>query len=238
MLILAHRGASRDAPENTLRAFTEAVRQGADGVELDVQVCASGEVVVCHDPSLERLAGVDWEIRGTPWWKLRTLDVGSRLGFGPERIPLFAEVLELLPPAMLINVELKCETVDDHGLTGRALAVIRDLRAEERVLVSSFNPLCLFRLAALAPNVRRGYLLDPARSFALHGRALAPLVASHSIHPHFSQITEARARTWHAGGYRLAVWTVDEPAEARRLRALGVEYLITNRPALMRAALQ
>jgi len=71
VLLLAHRGASADAPENTIAAFEEAVRQGADGVELDVQVCSTGEVVVCHDERLTRLAGLDWELGATPWWKLR-----------------------------------------------------------------------------------------------------------------------------------------------------------------------
>lgn len=65
MLLLAHRGASADAPENTLAAFQEAVAQGADGVELDAMVCGSGEVVVCHDETLERLAGLPWEVRTT-----------------------------------------------------------------------------------------------------------------------------------------------------------------------------
>ena len=66
MLLLAHRGASADAPENTLTAFAEAARQGADGVELDVMLCASGELVVCHDEKLDRLAGLPWRVQATP----------------------------------------------------------------------------------------------------------------------------------------------------------------------------
>ncbi len=238
MLILAHRGASHDAPENTLEAFGEAVTQGADGVELDVQLCASGEVVVCHDETLERLARVPWSLARTPWPRLRTLDVGSPLGFSQARIPLLEEVLALLPPSMRVNVELKCETVDDGGLTRRTVEVIRACRAEGRVLISSFNPLCLWRLMALEPHWPRGYLLDPDRSFALHGVLLAPLVSGHSVHPYWGQTTKARARAWQAAGRKLAVWTVDDPAQARRLRALGVDYLITNRPAFIREALQ
>src|SRR5688500_1633697 len=107
MLLLAHRGASKDAPENTLEAFEEGVRQGADGVELDAMVCGSGEVVVCHDERLNRLARRDLEVRTTAYWKLRTLDVGSPLGFKPARIPLLAEVLRSLPAHFLINIELK-----------------------------------------------------------------------------------------------------------------------------------
>lgn len=237
MQILAHRGASRDAPENTLRAFEEAVLQRADGVELDVQVCSSGEVVVCHDERLDRLAGVPWEVQRTPWWKLRGLDVATRLGFKTsQRIPLLEEVLEVLPPEMLVNVELKCERVDDYGLTARTVEVIRRCAATERVVVSSFNPLCLARLAALAPGLRRGYLIDPDRSFLLHGAILAPLVSRFSVHPYFGACSSARVARWRAAGYSVAVWTVDQPAEATRLRSLGVEYLITNRPGFIRSA--
>src|SRR5215218_4377780 len=124
MLLLAHRGASADARENTLDAFAEAVRQGADGVELDAMVCGSGEVVVCHDEHLHRLAGLPWEVRRTPYWKLRGADVGSRLGFAPARIPLLTEVLELLPERMLVNIELKCERVEDDGLSVKVARLV------------------------------------------------------------------------------------------------------------------
>jgi glycerophosphoryl diester phosphodiesterase len=236
--ILAHRGASADAPENTLAAFREAVAQGADGVELDVRLCASGEVVVCHDPTLERLAGLPWKVRFTSWRKLRRADVGTRLGFAAEGIPLLGDALALLPPRMLVNVELKCEAVDDGGLTARTLDVIRSAGAEARVLVSSFNAICLVRLAALAPGLRRGYLVDPDNSFLVHGALIPPWACNFSVHPHHGAATAARVRRWKDGGYRVAAWTVDEPSEARRLDALGVDYLITNRPAQMRQALR
>src|SRR5256885_17273180 len=116
MRILAHRGASADFPENTLEAFEGAVMQKADGVELDVMRCSSGELVVCHDEKLDRLAGLGWWVHATPWWKLQKADVGSCLGFKPARIPLLEEVFEALPERMLVNVELKCETADDRGL--------------------------------------------------------------------------------------------------------------------------
>src|SRR5690242_3618303 len=116
MLLFAHRGASADAPENTLDAFREAVAQGADGVELDVRVCGSGEVVVCHDEDLLRLAGIDWRVSRTPYRKLKRLDVGSPLGFAKAHVPLLEAVLEALPPSLQVNVELKGEEADDHGL--------------------------------------------------------------------------------------------------------------------------
>jgi glycerophosphoryl diester phosphodiesterase len=238
VLLLGHRGASADAPENTLEAFTEAARQRADGVELDAMLCGTGEVVVCHDERLDRLAGLDWEVSRTPWWKLKQADVGSKGGRPVAHIPLLEDVLAALPKQMLVNVELKCETLDDGGLTARTAQVIARAGAAERVLVSSFNAPCLWRLGSIAPALRRGYLIDPDRSFLLHGDLLARLVSTHSVHPSWGDCTEARARRWRRAGFQLAVWTVDEESEARRLQGLGVEYLITNRPGALRKELE
>jgi glycerophosphoryl diester phosphodiesterase len=238
MLLLAHRGASADAPENTLAAFQEAVAQGADGVELDAMVCGSGEVVVCHDERLERLARLPWEVRTTAWWKLQRADVGSPLGFAPARIPLLEEVLELLPAHFLINIELKCDHADDGGLSRKVAELVTRRGLEERVVISSFNPLCLFRVAAAAPSLRRGFLIDPDKSWASQAYLVSPLVSSHSVHPYHAACTPERVEAWKRKGLRVAVWTVDEPERARALEAMGVSYLITNRPRLLREALR
>lgn len=235
--ILAHRGASADFPENTLEAFEGAVAQGADGVELDVMRCSTGELVVCHDEKLDRLAGREWWVHATPWWKLQQADVGSSLGFAPARIPRLEEVFEALPEELLVNVELKCETVDDLGLTECVGALIEERRLHERVLVSSFNPLCLMRLGARFPNIRRGQLIDPDKSWLMQ-QLWAPFTARDSTHPYFRQVTAERVDAWHAKGQKVAVWTVDDAHEAQRLRELGVDYLITNRPAQLRNALE
>lgn len=238
MLILAHRGASADAPENTLPAFQEAVTQGADGVELDAMVCGSGEVVVCHDERLNRLAGSDLCVRDTPLWKLQTLDVGSRLGFAPARIPLLEEVVEALPDHFLINIELKCDTVEDGGLAQKVGELVVRRGLEGRVVVSSLNPLCLIRLAASHGALRRGFLIDPDKPFFFQDAVLTRLTSNFSVHPCAEACMPARVQAWHEAGLKIAAWTVDDPVEARRLRDLGVAYCITNRPAALRAALK
>ncbi|MCY1081183.1 glycerophosphodiester phosphodiesterase [Archangium lansingense] len=238
MLLLAHRGASADAPENTLAAFQEAVAQGADGVELDAMVCGSGEVVVCHDEHLERLAGLPWEVRTTSWWKLKGADVGSRLGFAPARIPLLEEVLDALPSHFLINIELKCDHANDGGLSQKVAELVTRWELAERVVISSFNPLCLFRTAAAAPALRRGFLIDPDKSWGLQANVVTPLVSSHSVHPYHKQCTPELVEEWRRRGLRVAVWTVDDAARARELEEMGVSYLITNKPRFIREALR
>src|SRR5512138_1747669 len=112
-IVHGHRGASADAPENTLAAFRLAMAQGADGVELDVWRCASGEVVVFHDDDATRIAGSPLRPKDATLAELRALDVGAHRGeaFRGERIPLLDEVLEALPSAV-VNVELKSKGRD------------------------------------------------------------------------------------------------------------------------------
>jgi glycerophosphoryl diester phosphodiesterase len=238
VLILAHRGASADAPENTLPAFQEAVAQGADGVELDVMRCGTGEVVVVHDEWLDRLAGQHLHVWRTPLAQLRQLDVGRHLGFKVSAsIPTLEEVFAALPADFLVNVELKCEAVDDAGLarvTGEYL--VRNGLAE-RVIVSSFNPVCLWKLAWAFPQLRRGWLIDPDRPFWFEDR-FTSLCANFSANPPHGAVTAPRMARWKKAGLQVASWTVDDPAEARRLRDLGVEYCITNRPRLVRDGLK
>lgn len=236
MRILGHRGASADAPENTLPAFELALAQGADGVELDARLCRSGEVVVFHDDTLDRLTGRPGRVSNEPWATLRTLEVARPGGGAPARIPLLTEVLEALPRTAWLNVELKA---DGPGLAlgVRVAGLLLEGGHRDHVVVSSFQPLCLLALAARAPALRRGYLLDPDRPLWLEVGLLARLAGRDAVHPADAQVTEARVKGWHARGKEVAVWTVDDPARAELLRRWGVDTLITNRPGVLRAAL-
>jgi glycerophosphoryl diester phosphodiesterase len=212
-----HRGASRDAPENTLAAFELAARQGADGVELDAQRCASEE---------------------TPWQVLRTLDAGARKDrrFAGERIPLLAEVFAQTDPGLLVNVELKCDRSDDRGLTAEVIRTIDEARAQDRVLLSSFNPFCLARARALAPGLPRALLFEEDAGFLLRGGKTAPLLGVQAVHPQASLATAAAIQSWRRRGYAVACWTVDDPAVATRLHREGAVGIITNAPGALLAS--
>jgi len=239
-LVWAHRGASRAAPENTLAAFCLAAKLGADGVELDVQRCATGEVVVLHDESLGRTTGYAALLAETPLSKLRTLDAGARFSdrFRGERVPLLAEVLSETPASLLVNVELKCDRADDRGLTAATVAVVREQRAEARVLFSSFNPLCLFRARALAADVPRALLFERDSSFALRHALAAPALGAVALHPEDALATPEAVRSWRRRGYLVAPWTVDDPDRAQALHAAGATGIITNVPDAMLARFQ
>lgn len=234
-LVWGHRGASADAPENTLASFALAAQQGADGVELDAQRCGSGEVVVLHDESLGRTTGFAGLVTETPYALVRKLDAGSRKAerFRGERVPLLSEVLDAFP--RLVNVELKCERADDRGLTAEVVRLIREAGAAERVLLSSFNPLCLLRARLLAPRIPRALLFEQEQEWWLRSGLSAPALEVAAVHPEHVLATPGRVRRWLARGYSVGCWTVDDPAAAARLWDSGVTGIITNRPSAIRS---
>jgi glycerophosphoryl diester phosphodiesterase len=235
--ILGHRGASAQAPENTLAAFRLAMAQGADGVELDARRCASGEVVVFHDQDALRIAGAPLRVAEVPLDVLRELDAGAwkGAGFRGERIPLLAEVLEALPGAR-VNVELKAER-RDRRLAGAAAEVIRRAGASGRVIASSFDAGLLAAFQRAAPEVACGLLVDRRAGWRLLAELALWRLRPEAVHPEHGLATAAQVGRWRARGLAVSVWTVDEPAEARRLAGLGVDSLITNRPGELRRLL-
>jgi glycerophosphoryl diester phosphodiesterase len=230
-LVLGHRGASARAPENTLAAFRLALEEGADGVELDVRCCASGEPVVIHDGSAQRTAGVPVQIARASLRELRGLDAGAWRGpaFRGERIPTLDTVLRELPRAV-VNVELKSGgALTDTRLARAAAQVIRERGAARRVVVSSFDPLLLAAFKVAAPEIPLGVLFDAKgrwRLRELSARTLGPA----AVHPEWILAAPAEVARWRAAGLAVNVWTVDLPDDVARACALGVTAIITNVP--------
>jgi glycerophosphoryl diester phosphodiesterase len=234
-LVIGHRGASAHATENTLAAFARARSDGADGVELDVLLCGSGEVVVFHDDDLARLAGRPDRIARTSYQELRGVSLP-----GGERIPLLAEVLAATGPDLLVNVELKAS-----GLTRGAIAalvdgvaaVVADAGAGARVLVSSFNPFAVGAWMRRVPTVGAGLLFERDAPLPLRRGWAARWLQPVAVHPEIVLCTPGRVAGWRRRGYMVNVWTVDGREPVRACRALGVDAVITNDPALTRSLL-
>ncbi len=238
--VIGHRGAAGAATENTLEAFTEAERQGADGVEFDVRPCRGGGLVVLHDADLARVSGGrDRRAAGD----LEARAFAALPLAGGERAPLADEAVDwALARGLLVNVELKGDADRRAGRLRAArlraasvLALARTLARfgySRALLVSSFDPALLAGLRALAPRAQVGLLFQGRRA----PWALGPPFAR-ALHPERSLVTPARVAAAARRGALVCAWTVNEAAEARRLAAAGVDALITDRPADVRAAL-
>jgi glycerophosphoryl diester phosphodiesterase len=237
-LVLGHRGASAQAPENTLAAFRLAIEQGADGVELDVWRCATGEPVVIHDAGARRTGGAAISIRSASLRELRALDVGAwkDAAYAGERIPTLDEVLRELPRSV-VNVELKSAGRADTRLARAVAQVVRERRAAGRVVVSSFDPLLLAAFRLAAPEVPLGALFDAQKGWELRELAAITLKPA-AVHPEWALVDASSVERWRAAGLAVNVWTVDRGEDVARACDLGVTALITNVPAAARAAVR
>lgn len=237
ILNFGHRGASHDAPQNTLAAFELAVQYGADGVELDVYLTRDGHLVVIHDELVDKTTDGTGPVTAMTLAEVRELDAGSYFdpAFAGQRVPTLDEVFAAVGQQLLINVELKGMSWRQDGLEAAVAAEIARHDMAERVLISSFNPLRLRRMRRLAPQLPLGLLEMP--SMMHWPRRLMAGVRYEAHHPYHIAVTR-RYLAW-ARDHRLRVntWTVNDPARMTTLRDLGVDLIMTDRPDVLRAVL-
>lgn len=240
-LVFAHRGASAQAPENTMAAFELARRLGAHGIELDVRLCGSGEILVCHDADLVRTGAVGLLLAETPWSDLSTVDVGSWFApdFASERIPRLSEVFETFGESLYYDIEVK-HYGRERGPTEAALVqLIRQHNLAHRAVVSSFDPMILARMRKLAPEIPRSVIYSNNESVPryLRGGQARLMSGSAMIKPSFGLVNRNLMRANRLRGGYVLPWTVDDPEVARDLVAQGCGGVITNEPARILGAL-
>ncbi len=236
VLNFAHRGASQNAPQNTLAAFRLAREMGVDGVELDVQVSKDGEAVVIHDFTVDATTDGQGPVKDKTLAELKELDAGSRFDarFAGERIPTLEEVIVEVGHQLVLNIELKARAFGSAHLVAEVVRLIEDHGLIHRVIVSSFNPLALRRVKKLNQRIATGLLYYFDLPAHLLRALLLFLTEPDALHPEKHLVTQEYMRWAKERGYRVNVWTVDEPAEMERLIALGVDGIITNRPDVLR----
>ena len=233
--VIAHRGASAHAPENTLAAFELARRQGADGFEFDVWSCKTGEVVVTHDEETRRLTGRPGHLKNLSLKELRRLDYGRYKGaqFRGERIPTLNEVLDLGRHLPILNIEIKGRGMQSSGVELSVLESILKFRLLRRVVVSSFNPAILFRMQRLNPAVQLGLLVYEKSPLALRRAWSARFLKLFSLHPSFGLLDAKLVKRQQDKGHRIITWTINNLEQFRACMALGLDGMITDDPAWM-----
>jgi glycerophosphoryl diester phosphodiesterase len=234
-LILAHRGARRRAPENTMAAFRLAAEMGADGIELDVQLCKDGEAVIIHNHTVDETTDGEGRVKDFTLAELQELDAGGWYAaqFAGQRVPTLAQVLHELGPRLTLNIELKTVALRSDGLEAEVVRLVEDTGAVHRVTVSSYNPVALWRVRRLNPYISTGILYAPDLPRYLRNRWLQPLVRPTALHPRWDMIDEQAVAAAHRQGLKVIPWTCDEPDAMRRLVGWEVDAIITSRPDLL-----
>ena len=232
MRIIAHRGVSSLAPENTIAAFAKCLEVGVSWFEFDIRPLQDGTLAVIHDETLQRTTSGTGLVSDTTFSMLRRLDAGLWFGeqYRFERVPELSTVVELLNEAKLsANMEVKppapcvrdavCETIK---------RVASKMRNPNKLLISSFDPKVLGQLS----DFNLAYILDAAALRADFAGCLARAksLGCKAIHPEYHGVTEAEIKAMHDAGFEVNVWTVDSIEMAEELKTWGVDGIITNVP--------
>ncbi|TQS71258.1 glycerophosphodiester phosphodiesterase [Ornithinibacillus gellani] len=234
VLNFAHRGSLTDAPENTLPAFLHALDHGAKAIELDVQLTKDGALVVCHDHTLKRFnPAATKRIKDCTLAEIKQIDIGSTFSEAYQGLTLatLEEVLDLVPPDVLLNIEIKNIPVLYEGIEQRLLDCLKQYNRMETVIISSFDHVALEKVQQLAPDMDLGMLFhyrilrtwDYVRESGLRIR---------SIHPNQVYVDQNFVQQCKALGYEVYPYTVLSKSRYEELLSYGVDGTFTNLPSI------
>jgi glycerophosphoryl diester phosphodiesterase len=221
-VIIGHRGACGHAPENTLSSFAKALELGVDGVELDVHLAKSGELVVIHDETVDRVSNGKGLVADKTLAELKTYSLE-----GGETIPTLDQVCDLIDKRCIINIELKGDSTAKPVAELIKKYVLEKGWRFDHFFVSSFNHHELFSFHQLLPEVQTGALLE---GIPFHYAAFAHDIGATHIVLYFHTVNRAFIQDAHNRGLKVFVYTVNDPKEMQRQLELGVDGIITNYP--------
>lgn len=241
--IVAHRGASHDAPENTLPAFELAWKQGADAIEGDFHLTADGKIICIHDYDMKRVSGTKHVVKSSTLAELRALDAGA--WFKPEfkgtRLPTFAEVAATVPVGRKFYIEVKC---GPEIIPALLRGIAESGLDAGQIVVISFNAPVIRELKKHAPGFKACWLSSFEKSSPLDPGTAKVLATLRDIKADgFSSRADERLDAGYVdairgAGFEYHCWTVDDPKVAKRFLGLGARSITTNRPAFLREALK
>lgn len=238
-LMIAHRGASGNAPENTLAAFQLAIEEGSDGIELDVHLSKDGEIVVIHDETLDRTTNGTGRVVEKDLDELKTYDAGSWFGakFSEERIPLLQEVIDIVPDDIFINVEIKNFPTKYEGVEQKLVDLLKQSNRLSTTVISSFDHESLQKIKKIAPEIKIGLLyslnfVDTLEYLKLFDGDV------YSLHPSYKCIYNQDLQPLLDAGLQIYPYTVNGEKHAEYLHGKGVDGLITNYPSDIRKTIE
>ena len=241
--IIAHRGSSNKAPENTMPAFELALRENADMIELDVLLTKDGVPVIVHDNHLKKFGYKDLIVTQSSYKELKELDVGSWFSdkYSGEKIPTLEQVLKWAKKKISLNIEIKQESVSEKlkgGVEEAVIALVQKYNMREQVLLSSFDYRAIKRCKQLAPDISIGILYDKKQS---EGMSLSDLVQSYSansFHCTIFQFYRLKIKQLIDQQIPVFIYTVNNSWLMKNLTDKGINGIFTDKPALLKKVTQ
>lgn len=237
-LVVAHRGCSGEAPENTLASFRRAVAQGCDMIELDVRMTKDFHIVVHHDRALGRTtrgSGYVWDLTLN---ELRSFDAGSWFSpaFTGEQIPTLRQALEAIPPHVKVNIEVKTDGEPRRRLAFEesCILIIMEKRSEERVIVSSFDHRFIARMHRLFPAIKTGALYVPVRDMRKRPSTMAQRLGVSAFICSRTQLRHRVVADAHTHGMMVGAYVVNTRKDLLHALRYGVDAVITDYPGKIR----
>lgn len=228
--IFAHRGASAYAPENTVEAFALAMEQGADGIELDVQMTKDGQVVVIHDETIDRVSDGTGAVRDYTLEELKKFHFSNHMeNYENAVIPTLKEVLDLIKSSnMLLNIELKTGIYWYPNLEEKTMELVKESGMEDRVIYSSFNHYSIKKILELNPHAECAFLYSDV---ILNVDKYAKNAGVCGLHPAVYHLKMAEfLKEYQESGLKVRVWTVNKKEDMEKFIKADLEAVITNYP--------
>lgn len=236
--ILAHRGANKRAPQNTIPAFEAAIEQGADGVEFDVQMSKDGALVICHNFTVDETSNGEGKVCDLTFDELRALDFGSWFNdvtFKGTKIPTLEETLICVKDMEVINVEIKRPPEERMEVVDKTVAMVKDMNLQDKVIFSSFDFKVTDRIKELDPSLKVGLLYDPTDcddKGLLVGDFLkvSKKHQADALHPHYvlTKVPRSYIKKCHENGIQVNVWGIKGSTALENYKNSDVDIIITD----------
>ena len=240
--VIAHRGANKYAPQNTIPAFARAIELGADGFETDVHVTKDGIPVLCHNYTGQDTSNGIGTISSYTLEDLKKLDFGSYFSsvYAGTQIPTLDEFLELVASSDIevMNIELKKPKEKESGIVDKTIRAVKAHGLFNRLLISSFDPMLLTEAKKIDPRCQTGFLYSPPHVETLYGHLFpvrfAKLIGADALHPMDCYVNKQYVKAAHEAGIKVNVWTVNSESAITRFIKAGVDGIITDCPDRVR----
>lgn len=239
--VIAHRGACKVAPQNTMPAFEKGLEIGIDGFETDVHLTSDGVPVLCHDYEIEETSNGHGLITSMTLDELRQYDFGSYFDekFEGTTIPTLEEFLTLCEDddVEVMNIEIKPSKENDMTVVHKTIEAVKAHGLFDKLLISSFSAKMLLESKKIDKNCKTAFLYSPIDKIVVKilftAARFAKALGLTALHPHYSLVTDKYVAKAHACGIQVNTWTVNKEKDIRRMIKMGVDGIITDYPELV-----